>query len=55
MPDLDLAEKHFEYFREVMEDKLSPNNFNRKQKFIVVTNGNDLQTLNAIKYWQDKG
>jgi len=29
--------------------------FNRQQHFVVITNGTDLDTRNAIKYWRDKG
>lgn len=54
-PDINLSEKHYEYFKEVLNSKLKLDEFNTEQHFIVITNGIDLNTLNAIKYWQDKG
>ena len=54
-PDLDLADKHYEYFEGSINSKLKPSEFNREQYFIVITNGTDVDTRNAIKYWQDKG
>lgn len=53
--DLDLANKHYEYFKDSIKDQLSPSDFNNDQHFIVITNGVDIDTRNAIKYWQDKG
>jgi len=53
--DLDLAEKHCEYFEEAIPHKLNKTDFNRQQHFVVITNGIELDTRNAIKYWQDKG
>jgi hypothetical protein len=55
LPSIDLSEKHFDYFKELLDSKLSPHEFNREQHFIVITNGTDLDTLNAIKYWEEKG
>lgn len=52
---LNLAQKHYEYFSEAIPNKLSEADFNKQQHFIVITNGTDLDTRNAIKYWQDKG
>lgn len=54
IPDLDLADKHYEYFEDSINSKLKPSEFNREQHFVVITNGTDMDTLNAIKYWQDK-
>lgn len=54
-PSVDLAAKHYEYFLDVLEDKLHPSDFNRDQHFIVVTNGIDEKTLNSINYWRGKG
>ena len=53
--NINLVEKHFEYFQDIIDEKLKPCNFNRDQYFIVITNGIDYDTLNSIKYWQDKG
>jgi hypothetical protein len=59
MPTLDLAAKHYEYFKDTpkasIKTKLEPPDFNKDQHFIVITNGIDADTRNAIKYWQDKG
>lgn len=52
---LDLAQKHYEYFIELIPSRLNETDFNKQQHFIVITNGTDLDTRNAIKYWQDKG
>jgi len=54
-PNLDLAEKHFEYFNEDLNDRLKSNEFNQEQYFVVITNGIDLDTLNAIDYWKNNG
>lgn len=54
-PDVDLAQKHFEYFQDVLKAKLSETDFNRDQHFVVVTNGIDEKTLNAISFWKSKG
>ncbi len=48
-----LQHAHREYF--TLDEEISKKDFNRKQKFIVVTNGIDVRTLRSIKYWQDKG
>ena len=52
--DLNLAQKHYEYFSETIPSKLNEADFNNQQHFVVITNGTDLDTRNAIKYWQDK-
>lgn len=54
MPDLELATKHYDYFRESLKAKLATSDFNREQHFVVITNGIDVDTRNAVKYWQDK-
>ncbi|MFC1970229.1 hypothetical protein ACFLVV_03305 [Chloroflexota bacterium] len=51
---LDLSQKHYEYFSETISTKLPETEFNKQQHFVVITNGVDLETRNAIKYWQDK-
>jgi hypothetical protein len=53
--DIDLATKHYEYFKENIEAKLDHSHFNNDQHFIVITNGIDSETLNAIRYWKEKG
>ncbi len=53
--DVDLSTKHHEYFQESIEKPLEHSHFNKDQRFIVITNGVDLDTLSAIRYWKDKG
>jgi hypothetical protein len=48
-----LQEFHKEYFN--LEEKLPKDEFNKKQKFVVVTNGIDVETLRSILYWKEKG
>jgi hypothetical protein len=52
---IDLSEKHFEYFTEEIERKLEPEEFNKDQYFVVITDGTDFETLSAINYWKNKG
>ncbi len=52
--NIDLAEKHYEYFIDSIDAQLPKVRFNNDQRFVVITNGTDLKSLNAIKYWQDK-
>jgi len=51
---LDLRQKHFEYFEGTITVKLKESDFNRDQYFIVITDGVDLPTLRAIRYWTSK-
>lgn len=53
--EIDLAQAHFSYFEENLDQPLESNEFNKEQYFVVVTNGIDADTLNAIKYWKEKG
>ncbi len=53
LEDINLAEAHAEYFE--LDTKLEANQFNSDQHFIVITNGIDRDTLNAINYWQNRG
>jgi hypothetical protein len=48
----DLRNAHKEYFG--LDEKLPEKEFNKKQRFIVVTNGVDVETLRSIKYWKEK-
>lgn len=50
--DEDLLEKHASIFT---ESNLTEDDFNQKQKFVVMTNGLDVKTRQAIKYWREKG
>ncbi|MFJ4388937.1 PDDEXK family nuclease [Pseudomonas soli] len=45
--------RHQEYFG--LECPLPEQDFNREQRFVVVTNGVDNDTLEAIQYWSKKG
>lgn len=49
----DLQHSHKEHFN--LDERIPKMDFNKKQKFIVVTNGIDVGTLRSIKYWKDKG
>jgi len=53
--ELNLAQKHYEYFEESIASKLKESDFNKQQHFVLITNGTDVDSRNAIKYWQDKG
>jgi hypothetical protein len=54
---INLASKHYDYFKEKeqIENPLNNNEFNRNQHFVVITNGIDFGTLNAVRYWKEKG
>ncbi|MGB2728844.1 MAG: EVE domain-containing protein [Halobacteriota archaeon] len=54
-PVLELDESHKEYFKEVISQRIEREKFNSNQHFVVITNGVDLETLNAIQYWKKKG
>ena len=49
----DLAIAHKEYFE--LAERLSRSAFNQRQRFIVVTDGLDRQTREAIDYWSKHG
>lgn len=49
----ELKEKHQKHFD--LTEPLAEAAFNQDQVFIVVTNGVDRDTLDAIKYWKQKG
>ncbi len=51
--DLSLKENHREYFG--LDKSLEEGDFNGKQNFIVVTNGMDQKTIEAIEYWKSQG
>jgi hypothetical protein len=52
---INLASKHYDYFKDQIGQSLNPNEFNLKQHFVVITNGIDIDTLNAVRYWKEKG
>ena len=49
----DLAEAHKERFD--LDEKLAETKFNQDQVFVLVTNGTDSDTIDAINYWHKKG
>lgn len=49
----ELKEKHKKHFD--LDNALAESAFNQEQVFIVVTNGVDRDTLEAIQYWKQKG
>lgn len=51
--DSSLQEAHREYFE--LNEPLDEGDFNKDQRFVVVTNGTDHDTLDAVKYWSNKG
>lgn len=54
-PSVSLRKSHAVLFDLEEGAILSPSDFNQKQRFIVVTAGVDLDTLEAIRYWQNNG
>lgn len=48
----DLLQTHNNIFLDV---KINSNQFNRNQKFVVMTNGLDVKTRQSIKYWRENG
>ncbi|WP_085522680.1 EVE domain-containing protein [Tuberibacillus sp. Marseille-P3662] len=48
-----LFEEHQEYFN--LDKALSEKQFNSDQHFLIVTDGTDIRTRNAINYWKDTG
>lgn len=53
--EVNLKTDHYEYFKDSLEEELDENKFNQIQHFIVITDGADIETLNAIQYWKDMG
>jgi len=49
----DLKARHQQYFG--LDEPLHESKFNSNQVFVVVTNGVDRDTLEAIRYWSNKG
>lgn len=48
-----LSERHREYFK--LDKNLNEKEFNMKQHFIIVVNGLDMKTIEAIIYWKKIG
>lgn len=53
--ETELYEIHKQYFDLSDSSRLSREEFNRKQHFLVVTNGLDQKTVEAIVYWKKNG
>jgi len=53
--EVELYEIHKQYFDLSDSSRLSKEQFNRKQHFLVVTNGLDQKTVEAIVYWKNNG
>lgn len=57
-PDKELRRAHAQEFgltEESEEGGLDPSKFNRTQRFVVVTAGLDMDTVQAIHYWNEQG
>lgn len=52
-PKLNLKESHCEYFG--LKKPLDKEDFNLEQNFVVVTNGMDQKSIEAIEYWRSQG
>jgi len=52
-PSADLSTDHKDYFE--LDQPLQPSAFNKQQKFIVITAGIDVATLESVEYWRSKG
>ena len=50
---IELVEAHKDFFE--LDNVLDKDAFNKEQQFIIVTNGLDYDTWDAIAYWRDKG
>ncbi len=54
-PEADLLSAHSSYFSLEGNDAIRKSDFNRKQHFLVVVNGLDQKTVEAILYWKKNG
>lgn len=54
-PEDELYEIHRQYFHLDDSSMINKDEFNRKQHFLIVTNGLDLKTVEAIAYWKKNG
>lgn len=50
-----LCDAHANYFDLGGQSRLKPGEFNRTQHFVVMTNGLDQRTVEAIQYWKRNG
>lgn len=52
---VELSEAHTNHFDLTPSNKLQSGDYNKKQHFIIVTNGVDQATIEAIAYWKNNG
>ena len=52
---IDLQKEHWLYFSLDKKSVIKKNEFNRRQNFIIVTNGLDRETIEAVLYWRKNG
>ncbi|MCA1010664.1 EVE domain-containing protein [Halobacillus halophilus] len=50
-----LVEEHREYFKLTNEESINKEQFNHQQHFLIVTDGTDVKTRNAVNYWKKTG
>ncbi|KOS63833.1 hypothetical protein [Lysinibacillus sp. FJAT-14222] len=53
--NIPLIEAHKQYFNKDTSNQITQDMFNNKQHFLVMTNGLDQQTVEAIIYWKKNG
>lgn len=53
--DANLQKDHSWYFGKNESNPLNEENFNKKQHFLIVTNGVDMETIESIIYWKNNG
>ena len=53
--NVSLLDAHAKYFDLPYGNKIKEEDFHQTQKFIIVTNGLDQETIEAISYWQENG
>lgn len=51
----ELLEEHDKHFNLGKEEKISKEDFNRKQHFLIIVDGTDTETRQAINYWKTTG
>lgn len=51
----DLIDDHKNYFNLGLNEEIRKEDFNRKQQFLIITDGTDVDTRQAINYWRRTG
>ena len=54
-PNANLLDEHKKYFDLRAEEELNEKDINVIQHFIIITDGTDAETLQAIRYWKSTG